>query len=345
MNDPNNYRGISLCDVTSKLYSSIINARLQEWVDDNNITGEFQAGFKCNYSTIDHIFTLMSCIQKQFFFKRKLYVAFIDFEKAFDSINRTILWPILFKNGVRGKLLKCVISMYECVKSRVRCGGKLSDYIICTNGVKQGDVCSPVIFSLFINEITSEVVNNGKHGASFVGEMLELFILLLADDIVLLSETIIGLQTQLNILCRTAATLQLKVNLNKSNIIVFRKGGYLGARERWLYNGLAMPVVNVYKYLGIYFSTRLSFNFACKDLTSKAKQATICIMRKLLSLGNQSLDVLMKLFDNQIQPIVQYGAKIWGLDNAAIYCEKVHLFALKKYLGVSMQTPNDLIYQ
>ena len=52
----------------------------------------------------------------------------------------------------------------------------------------------------------------------------------------------------------------------------------------------------------------------------------------------------MKLFDSQIQPIVQYGAEVWGLDKAAVCCEKVHLFALKRFLGVSTRTPNDLIY-
>jgi hypothetical protein len=66
INNPNNYRGISLCDTSSKLYSTIINNRLLEWVKDNNITGEFQAGFKRNYSTIDHMFTLMAFVQNSF---------------------------------------------------------------------------------------------------------------------------------------------------------------------------------------------------------------------------------------------------------------------------------------
>ena len=66
INDTNNYRGISLSNITSKLFSTIINSRLQEWVTENNITGEYQAGFKQNYSTIDHVFTLMAFVQKQF---------------------------------------------------------------------------------------------------------------------------------------------------------------------------------------------------------------------------------------------------------------------------------------
>ena len=248
-NNPNNYRGISLCDVTGKLYRSIINNRLQEWIDDNDITGECQGGFKRGYSTIDHMFTLLVLIQKQFAFNRKLYVAFIDFEKAFDSISRKLLWPILLRNGIKGKLHKCVRSMYETVKARVRSGpgnvatGSFTEYINCTREVKQGDVCSPVLFSLFINELALEIIQNGKHGATFGNDFIELFILLLADDIVLLSS--IGLQTQLNSLYRAAMQLQLKVNMDKSNIVVFRKGGYLAAREIRYYGNEKMSVVNV----------------------------------------------------------------------------------------------------
>ena len=84
---------------------------------------------------------------------RKLYVAVIDFEKAFDLISKKLLWPILLKNGIKDRLYKCVRSMYENVKARTRCGAKLTYYIDCTRGVKQGDVCSPVLFSLFINEL------------------------------------------------------------------------------------------------------------------------------------------------------------------------------------------------
>jgi hypothetical protein len=291
VNNPGNYRGISLCNISSKVYSSVINLRLQKWVELNDITGEWQAGFKKDHSTVDHMFTLLACIQKQFAHNRKLYAAFIDFEKAFDSINRNLLWPILLKYGIKGKCLRCVRSMYESVRARVRCGAKLSDCVKCTFGVKQGDVCSPILFSLIINELAVEVIRNGRHGVNMSLDAFELFILLLADDVVLLSETVVGLQRQLNNLHQAALNLQLKVNMKKSNIVVFRKGGYLAARERWYFDGVMMPVVNAYKYLGILFSTRLSFTAACKDLASRAKHALISIMQKLYMLNNNSLDV------------------------------------------------------
>ena len=79
-NYPINYRGISLSDVSGKLFSTIINRRLQMWVDINDTIGEQQAGFRKDYSTVDHIFTLLAAVQKQLSFNRKLYVAFIDFQ-------------------------------------------------------------------------------------------------------------------------------------------------------------------------------------------------------------------------------------------------------------------------
>ena len=111
-------------------------------------------------------------------------------------------------------------------------GASLTESIHCLPGVKQGDVCSPILFSLFINELALDIIKGGKHGAILTSTLVEIFILLFADDIILLSETAVGLQNQLNILYRASEKLQLKVNFDKSNIIVFRKGGYLAAHEK-----------------------------------------------------------------------------------------------------------------
>ena len=344
VNNPNNYRGISLCDVTSKIYSSIINTRLQKWIEENNCTGEHQAGFKKNYSTVDHVFTLLAAVQKQLVNNKKMYVAFIDFEKAFDTISRKLLWPVLIKNGVKGKLFNCIKSMYDNVKAKVRSGTSFTDYIMCTSGVKQGDALSPVLFSLFINELASEVIQQGKHGAIFSPEFIELFILLFADDIILLAETVVGLQNRLNILYRTAMELGMKVNMSKSQIVVFRNGGYLSSKERWFYGSECMSVVNTYKYLGVFFSTKLSFSYTCSDLISKGKKAVLGILKTLNTLKCNSVHVFFKMFDTQVQSIVQYGSEIWGLDKAAQDIEKVHTFAMKKFLCVDLRTPNVMIY-
>ena len=128
--------------------------------------------------------------------------------------------------------------MYDTVLARVRSGNRLSDLIERNLGVKQGDVCSPVLFSFFINELALDIIREGKHGAIVSPELIELFILLFADDLLLMSETPIGLQNQLNSLWKSAKKHDIKVNLNKSSVIVFRKGGFWG-RKRNYFMGIA----------------------------------------------------------------------------------------------------------
>ena len=161
---------------------------------------------------------------------------------------------------------------------------------------------------------------------------------------ILISETVIGLQTQLNNLFSAASRLQLQINMNKYNILVFGKGGYLGAIERWVYEDCMMKVLNSYKYLGICFSTRLSFYHACQDLVSRAKMALPCIMSKLCRTDCNSIKVFLKSCDAQVQPIVLYGAEILGLESCLSVIDNVHLFGLKRYLRVDRRTPNDLVY-
>ena len=92
------------------------------------------------------------------------------------------------------------------------------------------------------------------------------------------------------------------------------------------------------------FSTKLSFYHACQDLVSRAKRALLCIMSKLYRIDCNSINAFLKIFDAQVQPIVLYGAEIWGLDSSSSVIDNVHLFGLKRYLGVDRRTPNDLVY-
>ena len=92
---------------------------------------------------------MLAVVKKQLSLNRKLYVALIDFEKAFGSISRKRLWPIWLKQGIRGKLFLCVKSMYDVVKARVRDGTSSTASIRCLRGVKQVDVCSPILFFVY----------------------------------------------------------------------------------------------------------------------------------------------------------------------------------------------------
>ena len=127
-------------------------------------------------------------------------------------------------------------------------------------------------FSLLINELANEIIGKAKHGIPLSPTEIELFILLFADDLTLLASTVIGLQNQLNALSVAAERLGLTVNLDKSRVMVCRKGGYLAAKERWFWGDQKLQVVNTYKYLGLIFSTGHSFTAAVEDIAIRAKK-------------------------------------------------------------------------
>ena len=173
-------------------------------------------------------------------------------------------------------MYQAVVSMYNVVKSKVRAGNDLTESFLCPRGLKQGEICSTVLFSLFINELANEIMQRGRHRIQLIPDLIEIFILLFADDVILVSDTVCGLQNQLNVLFDTANRLSLFVNMDKSKIVVFRNGGHTALREKWKYGGTPMEIVNMYKYLGIYFfSTRLSFSHALNDMSQRAKKGVI----------------------------------------------------------------------
>ena len=84
---------------------------------------------------------------------KRLYVAFVDMKKAFDSVYNNALWYKLYKKGISGKILRILRSMYEHVKCRVKHCGNYSEIIDISVGLKQGEVCSSLLYSLFIEDL------------------------------------------------------------------------------------------------------------------------------------------------------------------------------------------------
>jgi len=101
----------------------------------------------------------------------------------------------------------------------------------CPNGLKQGCIMSPILFSYLVQEITTEIRRRGGNGIQLFPGAAEIAIHLFADDIVLIADTVPELQ-KLNVLFETASKLGLIINMDKSKVVVFRKGGHLAAHEK-----------------------------------------------------------------------------------------------------------------
>ena len=341
LSDVNNFRGITLLSTLGKLFTRILNTRLTNWAEEYYIYIEAQAGFRANMSTTDNIFVLHGLINHMLNTGSRLYCGFVDFSKAFDYVVRDVIWYKLIKLGVRGKILNVIKSMYNNVRSKVRHQNQLSEGFECYLGVRQGESLSPFLFAMYLNDLEDEYFVKGAEGID-IG-MLKLFILLYADDIIIFAKTAEELQLSLDILDTYCKRWKLKVNINKTKIMVFRKGGILRRNLNFFYNGDTLEIVTKFTYLGIVFTTGGSFSDAQVTLSGQAQKAIYKLKRHLLKFENLSIEHKFELFDKLITPILNYGSEVWGFSQAK-NIERVHLQFAKSLLCVKNTCQNDFIY-
>ena len=154
--DPSNYRGIALL-------SLLVQNRIENEIEGNDILSPSQAGFRKNYRTSDHIFTLFSLIKKAISKRKYLYTCFDDFRKAYDSKCRKLLLHRLKEIGLIGKILDIIIikSMYKSPKVSLIHQDKISQTFLTNIGLKQGDVLSMILFNISQTFLTNIGLKQG----------------------------------------------------------------------------------------------------------------------------------------------------------------------------------------
>ena len=341
--NPDNYRGISLLNIISKIYSAIINNRLSAFCEINGYIPEAQAGFRKGYSTLDNIFSLQSIVQKYLTKKGgRFYSLFVDFSKAFDCVHRQkLLYLIMQKTGIHGNMFKTLEGMYKSVKTAVRIGSKITDYFECISGVRQGCVLSPLLFSIFLSELQTELMNSGSRGIDIFADDLGIFLLMYADDIVLVSDSVLDLQRKILCLENYCKKWGLTVNMDKTKVVVFKNGGFIKSTEKWYYKGREILVESCYNYLGVIVSATLHWTKCVENLSGKALRAMAAIRKLYFRLHGIPATTLFRIFDTKVKPILLYGSEIWGFQRYEVI-EKVHIKVCKLVLGVGRDVKNDI---
>ena len=167
----------------SKIFTFILNRRLKTWCETNDIIDDEQAGFREQHMTVYQIFCLHTLITKYLRHKGgRFYALFVDFEKAFDRVDRAALWHKLITQNVSSKMVRMLKAIYADVKVCIKSSEGLSSMMPCPVGVKQGCIISPILFTLFLNDLKDEIAV-GSHGIDI--ETVKLFVLLFADELVI----------------------------------------------------------------------------------------------------------------------------------------------------------------
>ena len=212
--------------------------------------------------TVDNIFVLHGLITHMLNAGKKLYCGFIDFTKAFDYVVREIK---LIKIGLRGNILNIIKAMYKGIKSKVKYSNRLSNEFYCDLGVRQGECLSPILFSMFLNDIEEQFILKGLDGVD-IG-IIKPFVLLHADD----QESAEGLQKGFDVLADYCNRWKVKVNTNKTKVVIFSKGGILPRNLEFTFEGKDIQIVRIFSYLGIVLTHGAAFTEAQKTLAGQAQ--------------------------------------------------------------------------
>ncbi|XP_043477868.1 uncharacterized protein LOC122508520 [Leptopilina heterotoma] len=341
-NQVGNYRGISLLDIGYKILATIMASRLGAWLEEQNKLTEAQGGFRSKRGAAEHIFVLNTLIGNRLRRKGgKLYTCFVDFKKAFDRVNRKKLWKKMEDMGIKGKFLEVTKEIYRTTWNGILIDGEVTGKFETNNGVRQGCPLSPILFNIFINDL-EETLTEKKEGGTAVGSGsnhgVKIFVLIYADDVVLLAEDGQELERMLKTLERWSDENQLEVNTDKTKILVFSNGGRRSKKE-WKYKEVQLEIVQKFKYLGFWFTTKNSYKAHINKAIGKTQLLINKVWGETMRAGITDLRRKLYFMDSTVKAGAMYGVELWGWSRRE-ELERLQGKYTKMSMGLAKNTPD-----
>jgi exonuclease III len=318
-------RGISLMSCVLKLVTSVVAMRISKGLETTNRLSPLQAGFRSREECVAQVAVLREIVHRRLDNGEPTYVAYLDFAKAFDTVEHAALLYKVERIGVRGATLAFVTKLYANSSFRIRIGGNrtIEEEVKLERGTRQGDGLSAILFNVFVNDIFDEVATHSGvkvpgfepiPGASDGDDNNKVPGLLFADDTSLLAASAHELQAGLDAVGDWSDRWMMSLGHKKCKVVVASRNPVDKERalaRKWSLQGQEIQVVDQYKYLGVILTEAFDFK-SMIDARAAAGLRTLMALKKFLT--NRSIPMPMRLavLKAKVVPVLLYGAEVWG---------------------------------
>lgn len=302
--DCKNYRTIALTSHLGKVLMKVLTERLSSHIEEH--LADEQGGFRKDRSTVQQILALRLIAEKARRKNKNVYNCFVDFQKAFDSIDQRVTWAVLESYGVDSRLITLLKDISDNAEAAVRVCGEIGSWFRMRRGTRQGDPISPTVFIGHL-ERAMDKLKNEIEGVSVHG--MRINNLRFADDIDVIEESVGKLQRTVQVLSEEGKRYGLMMNIDKTKTMVF---GNKEIEKKISVDGVELENVEKFTYLG----SNMTYDLDCKKEISiriAKSRANLKAMDKIWKSKAIALKTKLSILNTCVFSSMLYGCETWTL--------------------------------